>query len=29
MIEASTRYLRDYVDRGLFMLPFDVRFTAT
>jgi len=28
MIEASTRYLRDFVDSGFFMLPFDTEITS-
>lgn len=28
MIEASTRYLRDFVDTGFFLLPFDTAITS-
>jgi hypothetical protein len=28
MIEASTRYLRDFVDSGFLMLPFDTQITT-
>jgi hypothetical protein len=28
MIEASTRYLRDFVDTGFYMLPFDTAITT-
>lgn len=28
MIEASTRYLRDFVDSGFFLLPFDTDITT-
>jgi hypothetical protein len=28
MIEASTRYLRDFVDTGYMMLPFDTEITS-
>lgn len=28
MIEASTRYLRDFVDSGFFLLPFDTDITS-